>query len=348
MSSFISAADPLLSYYCPQAVDRSGAEVRLERFPPSAYGAVRTQIGPLANLRSSSGCAVMVRTDSPEVELRLERLRHHQLVPVGVACEVQQADGSWLAFSSVDLREEEGSVGARFNTGLERGAGLRTLMLWLPVISTCAVSGVGAAAGSSVEAAEPPAARWLAIGDSLTQGFCVQCPTQNWVHRLMRRRDLPAWNLGVGGLKIEPGVVDWALNSRTWDLVTIGLGSNHSWNEAEVLTAADRAAGLAELALAGGHKRVVWLLPSYKPCEEGKGPPDFMGVPLDRVAGERVSRVREALRERLSRYAPRLEVVGDLAPRDPRYYPDGLHPFAIGFAKYADNLDRALREAAER
>lgn len=348
MSVLISASDPVLSYYCPQPVDRSGPEVRLERFPPSAFAAVRTQIGPLANLRSSSGCAVMLRTDSPDVELRLERLRHHQLVPVGVACEVEQADGSWLALSSLDLREQEGSVGVRFNTGLERGAGLRSLMLWLPVISTCAVSGVGVSAGSRVEAAEPPEARWLAIGDSLTQGFCVQCPTQNWVHRLMRRWNLPVWNLGVGGLKIDPGVVDWALNIRTWDLVTIGLGSNHSWNEADSLTVADRAAVLADLVLSGAHRRIVWMLPPYKPCEDGKGPPDFMGVPLDRAAGERVGRVREGLRELLATYGPRLETVGDLAPREPRYYPDGLHPFAIGFAKYADNLHRALREGAER
>ena len=28
---------------------------------------------------------------------------------------------------------------------------------------------------------------------------------------------------------------------------------------------------------------------------------------------------------------------------DPRFYPDGLHPFAIGFERYANALDEALR-----
>jgi lysophospholipase L1-like esterase len=345
MSLFLPPSDPRLSFFWPQPVDRTRTEVRLERFPPSAYAAIRNQIGPLANLRSSTGCAVTLRTDSPAVELRLERLRHHQPVPVGVACEVEQESGSWEAFSSLDLREQEGPVRVRFATGLERGAQPRTLMLWLPLISTCAVGGMALVDGCVVERAEPQEARWLAIGDSLTQGFSVQCPTQNWVHRLMRRWNLPVWNLGVGGLKIEPGVVDWALAARRWDLATIGLGSNHAWNDADAAAAPDRAAELAELALSGGHERVVWLLPSYKPCEEGKGPPDFAGVPLNRETGERVRRVRAALRQRLSAYAPRLEVIGDLAPQDARLYPDGLHPFALGFARYADNLDRALQQS---
>src|SRR5687768_17869495 len=117
----IEPSDARLSYVCPQPMQRGEPAVRLERFPRPAYEAVAGQIGPLANLRSSSGCAVMLRTDSPVVGLRLERLRHHQLVPVGVACEVEQADGSWLAFSSPDLRELEGSVTVRIGTGLQRG-----------------------------------------------------------------------------------------------------------------------------------------------------------------------------------------------------------------------------------
>jgi lysophospholipase L1-like esterase len=337
-------SDPRLSFHSPQPVDRTRAEVRLERFPAAAYTAVANQIGPLANLRSSSGCGVLLRTDSPVVTVRLAALRHHQLVPQGLACEVEQDDGSWRPYSSLDLREVGRDVPVPLPTGLERGGPLRTVAVWLPTISTCALSGIELLPGSAVEPAPVPQPRWLAVGDSLTQGFSVQCPAQNWVHRLMRRWNLPAWNLGVGGVKIEPGVFDWALSARRWDLITVGLGSNHSWDEADVVEAPGRAAALAELVLSGGHGRVVWLLPPYKPCEDGKGPGDFMGVPLNREAGERVRRVRESLRASLSEYAPRLELVDDLLPHDPRYYPDGLHPFAAGFARMADTLDRVLRE----
>lgn len=341
-------SDSRLTFYCPQPANRELAEVRLERFPPEAYKALHGQIGPLANLRSSSGCGVMFRTDSPTVVLHLGALRHHQLVPQGVACEVEQEDGSWLPYSSLDLREVGRDVRVPFATGLERGGAVRTVALWLPLISTCTMAGVELAEGGVVEPAVLPEPRWLAIGDSLTQGFSVQCPTQDWVHRLSRRWGLPAWNLGVGGVMIEPAVFEWALSSRRWDLVTIGLGSNHSWSEADVMTVPERAAELAELALYGGHDRVVWLLPPYKPCEDGKGPQDFSGVPLNRETGDRVRRVREALHERLSHYTPALELVGDLLPRDPRYFPDGLHPFAAGFARMADALDTALGNSPRR
>jgi lysophospholipase L1-like esterase len=206
------------------------------------------------------------------------------------------------------------------------------------VISTCAVAGLRVTAGARVSSPLLPEPRWLALGDSLTQGFSVQSPLQTWVHRLMRRWDLPAWNLGVGGIRIEPAVFAPALAARRWDLVTIALGSNHCWRESEVDSAAGRAAELAELALAGGHGRVVWILPPWKPCEEGKGPGDFQGVPLDAATGLRVGRVRAALRARLAAYAPRLELLDDLMPHDHRLLPDGLHPAALGFARYADNL----------
>jgi hypothetical protein len=69
--------------------------------------------------------------------------------------------------------------------------------------------------------------------------------------------------------------------------------------------------------------------------EDGKGPPEFMGIPLDLATGARVKRIREALRERLAAY-PTVTVVDDLFPHDHRQFPDGLHPAAPGFARYAD------------
>lgn len=337
----IPAADPRLSYWCPEPVDRTLLTVRLERFPRVAQDALAGQIGPLANLRSSAGCAVVLRTDSPRVTLLIERLRHHQPIPCGIALEVERDDGFHQVHSE-DLRERDGDLAVGLPTGLERGGPLRTVWIWLPLISTCVVAGVKVTDGAQVAAAELPAPRWLAIGDSLTQGFSVQSPLQNWVHRLSRRWQLPVWNLGIGGVKIEPAVFAPALATQRYDLVTIALGSNHSWRESDVASAAERAAELAEQALAGGHQRVVWLLPPWKPCEEGKGPPDFSGVPLDRATGERAGRVRVAVRERLQAYVPRLELVEDLMPHDHRLLPDGLHPQALGFARFAGNLERQM------
>lgn len=332
----ILPADERLGCIAPQPVDRTRSALRLDRFPSATARVLAGQIGPLANLRSSTGCGVCLATDSPWLDLHIERLRHHQPIPQGVALEVRQDDGTWLRVDSTDLRECDGDLVVRLPTGARPGE-IRPCCLWLPPLSTCAITSVGVHDAAAVEAWQPPAARWLAIGDSLTQGFSTQSPTTTWVHRLMRRWDLPAWNLGVGGVMIEPEVFAWALADRRWDLVTIALGSNNGWRESSVEIAADRAAELAELALTGGHGQVVWCLPPWKPMEDGKGPPEFMGIPLDRATGARIARVREALRARLAAY-PTLLVLDDLLPQDHRWYPDGLHPSAFGFARYADSI----------
>lgn len=343
MVQVLLPSDPRLSLRCPQPVDRSLAEVRLTRFPRAVEPLLAGQLGPLANLRSSPGCGVRLATDSPWIELRLERLRHHQPVPQSVALEVAMPD-SLFQIDSLDLREREGSVAVRLPTGLERGRPPVVCDLWLPAIATCAVAGVAVADGAVVEAAPVPAPRWLAIGDSITQGFSCQSPCATWVHRLARARDLPVWNLGVGGIRIEPEAFAWALGAQPWELVTVALGSNNSWREGDVALVAERAAALARQVLAARPQRVVWILPPWKPCEEGKGPPEYMGVPLDLAAGERIARVRTALRVALGDFTPELELVEglDLLPHDHRWLTDGLHPGAFGFAHYARALAAQL------
>jgi lysophospholipase L1-like esterase len=337
----LAASDPRLAWWAPQPVDRSRDEVRLDRFPAESARHLAGQIGPLANLRSSPGCGVGIMTDSPWIEIRLARLRHHQMVAQALALEVESGGRRWSCESG-DLREHEGDVRLRLPTGLERGGELGTAWCWLPPISTCLVAGIAVADGAAVGPARLPEPRLLALGDSLVQGFSCASTVHTWPHRLAHRLGVAAWNLGVGGIRIEPEVFRWALESRTWDWVVIGLGSNHAWLPADVDAAADRAAALAELALAGGHGRVLWGLPPWKPCEDGKGPPDFMQVRLDQAAGDRLRTVRAALRGRLAAYAPALTLVEDPMPHDPRWYPDGLHPFAPGFARYEAALATAL------
>ncbi|HAT10718.1 MAG TPA: hypothetical protein DCS97_09030 [Planctomycetes bacterium] len=338
----LTVDDPRLTWVAPQAPMREADGLRLARFPAATAALLAGQIGPLANVRSSSGCGLRLATDSPWIELQLARLRHHQPFPAACALEVEHADGVAIV-PGADLREQQGEVRVRLPTGLERGGPLTPCALWLPLISTCVVAGVAVADGAQLAATPAPVPRWLAIGDSLTQGFSVQSPTDCWVHRLSRRLALPGWNLGVGGLKIEPEAFRWALEARVWDVVTIGLGSNHAWRQSDADTAAERAAHLARLVLAGPHRRVVWILPPWKPCEAGKGPSDFQGVPLGPDTGERVRQVRESLRTALTPFAPRLVLAEGHVPEDVRLLPDGLHPVAHGSAIIAERLEPALR-----
>jgi len=311
--------------------------VRLARFPREATAMLAGQIGPVANLRSSSGCGLRLATDSPWVDVHLTRLRHHQPFPSSVALEVEHATGV-TAVHGPDVRERQGDVVMRLPTGLERDGPLTAIALWLPLISTCAVAGISLADGAVVESAPAPAPRWLAIGDSLTQGFSVQSPLDAWVPRLSRQLGLPCWNLGVGGIKIEPDVFQWALETRVWDVVTIALGSNHAWRQSDADAVVEPALRLAQLACAGPHRRIVWILPPWKPCETGKGPADFQGMPLGPDVGVRAGQIRAALRTALMPLAPRLVLASDHVPEDVRLLPDGLHPAAHGSAIIAERV----------
>lgn len=340
----LAAADPRLRYDAPVPVDRGRDEIRCERFPRAASDAVAGQIGPLANLRSSSGCSVALTTDSPWVELHLARLRHHQSCPVGIDAEITGADGSAHVSCSTDLRPVQGEVAVRLATGLERGRIPATVRLHLPLISTCAIQGIAVAEGAQVLLPpDPTVPRWLAIGDSLTQGFSVQQPTRHWLHLVSCRLGLPVRNLGVGGLRIEPDVFASALAERPYDLVTINLGSNHAWRDGDPERVAERALALAECARAAGHGRVAWFEPPWKPLEEGLGPPEFLGVPLDRRAAERVAVIRQELAAALD---GRVELLRIAWPRDHRLLPDGLHPHGLGMAQIADAVVAALAAGA--
>lgn len=338
----IPAADPRLATFAPLPPTAEGGGLRLDRFDADASAALAGQPGPLANLRSSSGCAWLWRTDSPTVTVTLTRLRHHQPVPCHVALEVRVGDRLTESLSS-DLREHDGEVVTTLATGLERGQALGAVALWLPPISTCALAAIDLADGARLEPLAPPRVRWLAIGDSLTQGFSVASPLQTWVHRLARRWHAPVRNLGVAGIRIEPAVFAPALQAATYDLVTIALGSNHAWNEADASRAGARAAELAAQAAAGRHQRIAWILPPWKPFEDGKGPADFAGVPLDRAASVRMARVRAAVRSALEPFTSRIQLVDDTMPHDLRLLPDGLHPHAWGSARYAQALAETLQ-----
>jgi len=338
----LTPADARLGFWSPQPVDRSRTEARLDRFPAAVATTLVGQIGALANIRSSSGCALVLCTDAPWLEVRLDRLRHHQGVPQAIALETECVDGTILTSVSEDLRERDGEVTIRLATGCERGGGMQRVWCWLPTISTVAIAGVALPAGARCQVPELPEPRWLALGDSLTQGFCVASPTQTWVHRCARAWRMPTWNLGIGGLQIETDVFAWALAQRAWPLVTIALGSNHAWRDQDVASVAARTRSLADHVCAGAHGHIAWLLPPWKPCEDGKGPSDFAGIPLDQAAGQRMQNVRAFMREVLAEYASRIQLIDDLGARDHRLYPDGLHPLALGSAQYATQIQAAL------
>ena len=192
----------------------------------------------------------------------------------------------------------------------------RRCWLWLPLISTTVVRALEVADDARVVPAVVPDPTWLALGDSITQGFSAEHPTDSWPARLMRHWQSPGWNLGVGGIRIVPAAFTWALSQHPWQRIIIGLGSNHTWVPRHVDQVPGRARELLDAVCATDCPHLYWLMPPWKPMEVGAGPAEYMGIPLDAAAAERQQRIRDLLGDALAPYAPRLTVIDDLMPTE--------------------------------
>jgi len=332
--------------FCPREPRREDGAWRPVRFPPETEALLAERIGPQANLASPAGCALRCVTDAPWCELHLASLRHHQPLPSALDAELIEATGRRVV-TGTELQGRRGEIVERFELAAPGApAELRELWLWLPPISTCAVAGLGLPEGATLAPPPPAAVGWLAIGDSITQGFAARSYAETWVHRVMRACGRLCWNLGIAAVGVEPELFTPALPPGRFELATVGLGANDAWRVSAADGLEERVDAVLAL-LCPAVRRCVWLLPPWKPCEAGLGPERYAGVLLDRAAGERMGHLRERLAAHLARFPDFVEVVGDLLPSDPDLQPDGVHPGAAGFARMAERLAPQLCPSAD-
>lgn len=72
--------------------------------------------------------------------------------------------------------------------------------------------------------------RYVAYGDSITQGFCAPTPYPEVLGRLHGWDSL---NLGIGGMKISPSH-GLSIGSRRADLISVFIGTNNWWTNCDV------------------------------------------------------------------------------------------------------------------
>lgn len=69
--------------------------------------------------------------------------------------------------------------------------------------------------------------RWLAHGDSITQGANVSVPSTTWVETCSRRCQLEAVNLGIGGFGMaEIEIAEYLASRQDADIISLNIGTN--------------------------------------------------------------------------------------------------------------------------
>jgi lysophospholipase L1-like esterase len=195
--------------------------------------------------------------------------------------------------------------------------------------------------GGSIEPA-PPQPRWLAYGDSITEGWTVSTPGLSWPMVVGREHGLDAVNLGYSGsargeIPSAEEIADLAA-----DVITVAHGTN-CWTRIPFSVGMFREGLLAFLdIIRQGHPEtpIVAISPITRPDAEAT--PNRLGATLAdlRAVFEDVVRARAASDEHLT-------LVEGFPIVDPSLLDDGIHPGDAGHAAMAAAVGPVVAEAAK-
>ena len=171
--------------------------------------------------------------------------------------------------------------------------------------------------------------KYLALGDSITQGYDAAHPNQTYVNLLADAWDASVLNQAIGGDVFCPENLDPALDFAP-DIITVAYGTN-DWT-LQVLQSGAAGEYLDKLTMLYPDVPVFVLLPLWREVEnELRG-----GITLQQG------------RELLSSWAENRENVfvidcHHFIPFLPEYFYDGvLHPNDMGYLYYARALEKAV------
>jgi lysophospholipase L1-like esterase len=249
--------------------------------------------------------------------------------------------GTAFAAYPADGDDPAAEVPARPGAGTVRlplGPGETTVYLPEGMAPTLTgITGVGAAVAPG-----PPRRRWLAYGDSITEGWGASTPGRTWLATAARRLGLEAVNFGYAGSGRGELVVAEAMAAVPADVITVAFGTN-CWGmiafSEDLLEATVRA---FVASVRAGHPRtpIVLVSPIVRPDAEAT--PNRLGATL---AGLRAAYERAALSlgaaDAAITLVPGRELVtaGQLA--------DGIHPDDAGHAALAAAVGPAVSAALQ-
>lgn len=227
-------------------------------------------------------------------------------------------------------------VPVRPGTGTVRlPVGPGPVTVYLPEGMTPALTGIAGVGGPVTPG--PPQRRWLAYGDSITEGWGATAPGRTWLASAARRLGLEAANFGYAGAGRGELVVAEAMATVPADVITVAFGTNCWGMIAFSEDLLEATVGAFVATVRAGHPRtpIILVSPIVRPDAEAR--PNRLGATL---AGLRAAYERAALR--LGDADPALTLVrgGDLVA--PGQLADGIHPDDAGHAALAAAVGGAV------
>jgi lysophospholipase L1-like esterase len=212
--------------------------------------------------------------------------------------------------------------------------------VYVPEGMAPALNGITGLGGAIAPA--PPQRRWLAYGDSITEGWGASAPGRTWLATAARRLDLEAVNFGYAGSGRGELVVAEAMAGVPADVITVAFGTN-CWGMiafSEELLAATVRAFVASVRVGHPHTPIVAVSPIVRPDAETT--PNRLGVTL---AGLRAAYERAVLSLGKADAGITLVRGGELVTAG--QLADGIHPDDAGHAALAAVVGPAVGAALQ-
>jgi lysophospholipase L1-like esterase len=246
---------------------------------------------------------------------------------------VFRVNGTELAFGPAERTERwEGTI---FE---QPSAARQTFDLWFPHMCQADIAGIEMDDACVVEPTPASRLRWLAYGDSITQGMTATLPTRTVIGRCALVLDAAVQNVGVGGAVFDEWLAD-TVPGGSFDLVSIAYGTNDYHRSVPAERFQQNARRLLA-ALSGKHAGTPVVLLT---------PLTWIRPSAARPDGPSLAAYRESLLALAAEFKQVRIVPGDrMIPEGEEWFVDGVHPNDPGFEVYAKNLLPHLKAALGR
>lgn len=285
----IAPDDPriVVSGACATAIvdDAAGRRLRLVRpitVPASGYHC------------DNPGASIRFATAAGQVVAHLRYSEGHVSATARNGIGLMRVDGAWrpewtFAAPTTAVRREVALVDAVLPAPGDGGVHVYELVL--PYGDSVELRGIAADA----PLVPPPAwrrPRWVAYGDSVTQGFDASHVGATWAWQLAQAKGWELVNLGIGGRACTTSDAA-AIAACSPDLVTIAIGVNDWQGGVPPAAYGQRLRALrAEVARLVPHARIavlspLWVAPAWRPAAATHPLADYRAeAGPDAIAGE--------------------------------------------------------------
>ncbi|MEM9387964.1 MAG: glycosyl hydrolase [Pseudomonadota bacterium] len=181
--------------------------------------------------------------------------------------------------------------------------------------------------------AQRPPVRYVAYGDSITNGVFATTVAQSYPYLVGNDQNWQVINMGFSGQVVTPAD-GRAVGELGADVITVAIGTNDFWFvPGEITFKANYNAFLDQLRALQPDVPIYAITPIWA-VYDGY---DYFGTQLEDY--RRYIRELVAERQRTDRRLRLLEGYDMVPPAGP-YYPDGIHPSDVGFRFYAAAVGR--------